>query len=64
VWGGIHYSFDGTAGLQMGQQIAAQVLAGPAFRPVPEPATWAMLLMGFGLVGCVVRRRRLRVTFS
>ena len=25
---------------------------------VPEPATWAMLITGFGLVGLVVRRRR------
>jgi len=25
---------------------------------VPEPATWAMLILGFGLVGCAVRRRR------
>jgi choice-of-anchor C domain-containing protein len=26
--------------------------------PVPEPATWAMLIIGFGLVGAVARRRR------
>jgi len=26
---------------------------------VPEPASWAMLIMGFGLVGAVARRRRL-----
>lgn len=25
---------------------------------VPEPATWAMMIMGFGAVGSVVRRRR------
>jgi len=25
---------------------------------VPEPATWAMLILGFGLVGAVLRRRR------
>jgi len=25
---------------------------------VPEPASWAMLIMGFGLVGAVARRRR------
>jgi hypothetical protein len=23
----------------------------------PEPATWAMLLLGFGLVGAAMRRR-------
>ena len=27
-------------------------------QPVPEPASWAMLLTGFGLVGGVLRRRR------
>jgi hypothetical protein len=25
---------------------------------VPEPASWAMLLTGFGLVGTAIRRRR------
>lgn len=27
---------------------------------VPEPATWAMLILGFGLVGASVRRRAVR----
>ena len=26
--------------------------------PVPEPATWAMMILGFGAVGSIVRRRR------
>jgi hypothetical protein len=26
--------------------------------PVPEPATWAMMLLGFGLIGFAVRRQR------
>jgi hypothetical protein len=25
---------------------------------VPEPATWAMLIIGFGLVGAAARRRK------
>jgi hypothetical protein len=25
---------------------------------IPEPATWAMMIAGFGLVGGVMRRRR------
>jgi len=29
---------------------------------VPEPASWAMLVAGFALVGGVVRRRRVRIT--
>lgn len=27
--------------------------------PVPEPASWAMLIAGFGLIGATMRRRRL-----
>lgn len=34
------------------------VLGGDPLAPVPEPATWAMMLAGFGLVGAAVRRRR------
>jgi hypothetical protein len=30
----------------------------PFSAPVPEPATWAMMLMGFGGLGAVLRRRR------
>ncbi|WP_439534696.1 collagen-binding domain-containing protein [Polymorphobacter sp.] len=29
--------------------------------PIPEPASWAMLITGFGLVGAVMRRRRMVV---
>jgi hypothetical protein len=33
--------------------------------PVPEPATWAMLIAGFGIVGAAARRRgRMAVTFA
>jgi hypothetical protein len=30
----------------------------PGGGPVPEPATWAMMLLGFGFVGSVMRRKR------
>lgn len=30
--------------------------------PVPEPATWAMMLAGFGTIGAAVRRRRPAMT--
>ncbi len=31
---------------------------------VPEPATWAMMITGFGLVGGSLRRRRTRAGFA
>jgi hypothetical protein len=31
---------------------------------VPEPASWAMMIAGFGLVGATMRRRRTAVTFA
>ena len=32
-----------------------------AFTAVPEPATWGMMLLGFGAVGFAMRRRRYRL---
>lgn len=32
--------------------------------PIPEPATWAMMLAGFGLVGAGMRRNRAKVTLA
>ena len=31
---------------------------------VPEPASWALMIAGFGLVGAAYRRRRMVVSFS
>lgn len=31
---------------------------------VPEPATWGMMIMGFGLLGGVMRRRKTTVAFA
>jgi hypothetical protein len=57
LWGGIHFRFDNETGLLMGQQIANYTLASNAFDAVPEPATWAMMIVGFGLAGVLIRRR-------
>jgi choice-of-anchor A domain-containing protein len=36
----------------------AQYTASDIRDAVPEPATWAMMIMGFGAIGHVIRRRR------
>lgn len=36
----------------------------PAVGGVPEPATWAMMIVGFGFVGAVLRRKRTVTRFS
>lgn len=38
------------------ETITSQVIRGPGF--VPEPATWAMMLVGFAAMGLALRRRR------
>ena len=35
-----------------------------AVAAVPEPATWGMMLVGFGVVGSAVRRRRSRAAYA
>ena len=57
VWGGIHFRFDTDTGLAVGHQLSSYVLASGAFGAVPEPASWAMLVAGFAIVGTAVRRR-------
>jgi hypothetical protein len=36
----------------------------PPMPGVPEPATWAMMLIGFGAMGTMLRRRRRAVLFA
>jgi hypothetical protein len=39
--------------------VAARDAFGPTSGAVPEPATWALMIMGFGSAGAMLRRRRL-----
>lgn len=46
-----------------GNSVTAFAKVGEGFTPaVPEPATWAMMLMGFGFMGVAMRRARRRST--
>lgn len=39
------------------QRLSFSIGARPVVSPVPEPATWAMMIIGFGLIGSFQRRR-------
>ena len=63
----LRFSSDGSAGLQAPafDTVRAQLTADVGV--VPEPATWAMMLVGFGFVGAAMRsakRRQARVNFA
>jgi hypothetical protein len=58
---------DGTdkfSGIRFGGNyiLLAATADGGAVGGVPEPASWAMLIAGFGLVGAAARRRRVALT--
>lgn len=66
-WSAVGVKFEGTAysidfGGTANQSGFDNITFGsdrPGGGEVPEPATWAMMIMGFGLVGASVRRRRI-----
>jgi hypothetical protein len=55
------FPIDGFASTEGGGQTFYSSVTVPAATPTPEPATWAMLILGFGTVGMALRRRRLSV---
>ena len=48
----------GTLSLADAQGWSNAILYTPPGNEVPEPATWGMMLMGFGAAGFAIRRRR------
>jgi hypothetical protein len=57
-YGGIHFSFDDQQGLASGYQLGSYAFSQNIFGAVPEPATWTMLIVGFGVIGFSMRRRQ------
>lgn len=58
LWGGIHWRFDNEQGLLQGRDVAAFTLGNVQFGAIPEPESWALMILGFGIVGATARRRR------
>jgi hypothetical protein len=64
------YEFDADitkatfSGLADGYVAVDNVVADFVAPPAPEPASWAMMLGGFGLVGAAMRRRKSAVSFA
>ncbi len=56
------FRFDGlgspSVGLSGGRVVELDGVSGTISGAVPEPATWATMILGFGLVGGTMRRRR------
>ena len=65
-YGGIHFSFDDQLGLSTGYRLGAYAFGRNLFGAVPEPATWAAMMLGFAAIGGTMRRRRQvsRVSFA
>ena len=63
LYEGASGTFEGT-GTADARSRPTQVLinfAGTVFTPVPEPATWLMMILGFGMIGFAARRGRQRM---
>lgn len=54
------------SGVQSGNGLVTIDLLPAAVGSVPEPATWSMMILGFGAIGVAMRRRKLtvRATFG
>lgn len=52
------------AGFNSGATAGSVIITEPTvMTPVPEPASWTMMIAGIGLVGAVMRRRKVAVIF-
>ena len=61
-----YFRFDGTpfstaaSSFNGGRIIELDAIAGTIAAAVPEPASWAMMIVGFGMIGAGMRYRQRR----
>lgn len=53
---GLTFAVNGPTTIDITQTPLTVFVGGPG--PIPEPATWAMMILGFGMTGAALRRRR------
>ena len=63
-WGIVDTNPIGTINWNDGLGIMDNVTTGFAGVVVPEPSTWAVLLLGFGAVGAGMRRRKVSLSYA
>ena len=54
----VEYDYDKIVYTDTGVQVGAVALSQSLQNAVPEPASWAMMIGGFGLIGAATRRRK------
>ncbi len=61
---GFRWFDEDSTGADQGLGVDNLTITGAATAAVPESATWAMMIVGFGLTGAVLRRRSVRVALA
>lgn len=63
---GLSLTYSSPTPTVQGLDAAWALNGGPYVAPndIPEPAAWAMMTIGFGLIGSTLRRRRMRIAFG
>ena len=70
AWSTASTTFSGTAGQKLifaaagGSDSLGGYVDNITLSAVPEPATWAMMIAGFGLAGSALRRRRMGAAYA
>ena len=56
--------FDGPENIGFNGSTVSITQDGQTYVPVPEPTIWALLIIGFGTIGGVMRRRQQQLSFA